>query len=143
MKKKVSGSIDGDLAALTWLDLCGIARVGGIPLKHLKGKEEFGLSFPSAAQAMTMFGGIVDNPWGSLGDVRQRPIMSTLMPPSSNGLQIVLSEAMGSDGGVWHLCTRTLLKNVIAEYERELGWKPFATFEHEFRLFSETMVPPL
>ena len=78
MKNKVSGSTDGDLVALTWLDLCGIARVRGIPLKHLKGKEEFGLSFPSPGQAMTMFGGIVDNPWGSLGDVRQTPIMSTL-----------------------------------------------------------------
>ena len=143
MKSKVASSTDGDLVALTWLDLCGIARVRGIPLKHLKSKEEFGLSFPSAGQAMTMFGGIVDNPWGSLGDVRQRPIMSTLTPPSSNGLQIVLSEAMGSDGGVWGLCTRTLLRNVVAEYERELGWKPFATFEHEFKLFSETMVPPL
>jgi glutamine synthetase len=128
------------LVALTWIDLAGIARVRAIPAKHLGSKKDFGLSFPSCGQALDMFGGIVDNPWGALGDVRQIPVLPTMIDLKGDhagrpGLQMVLSEALGGDGKPWPLCTRTFLRHVIDRYVRELKIRPFAAFEHEFKLF--------
>lgn len=123
------------LIGLTWVDLCGIARVRGIPEKYLQSKLEYGLSFPSAGQAMTMFGDLVDNPFGGLGDVRQIPIMSSFVKSDGDGLSMVLSEAMGGDGAPWDLCARTLLRQVVEKYENQFGIKVAATFEQEFKLF--------
>jgi glutamine synthetase len=125
-----------DLIALTWVDLCGIARVRSIPLKYLESKSDYGLSFPSCGQALTMFGDIIDNPWGAVGDVRQIPVMSTLLQPVDGGFGMVLSEAIGSDGAPWDLCGRTLLSCVVERYKK-LGLVPWATFEQEFKLFGE------
>src|SRR5882672_6732374 len=104
------------LVAMTWIDLCGIARVRAILMKHLASKSDFGLSFPACGQAMTMFGSIVENEWGAVGDIRHIPVMSTLVAPPTNpggsGLSMVLSEAMSGSGGEWDLCTRSLLRGV-------------------------------
>jgi len=125
-----------DLIALTWVDLCGIARVRSIPLKYLESKSDYGLSFPSCGQALTMFGDIIDNPWGAVGDVRQIPVMSTLLQPAHGGFGMVLSEAIGSDGAPWDLCGRTLLCCVVERFKK-LGLTPWSTFEQEFKLFGE------
>lgn len=135
INKASAGANDAtDLIALTWVDLCGIARVRGIPLKYLESKSDYGLSFPSCGQALTMFGDIIDNPWGAVGDVRQIPVMSTLLQPADGGFGMVLSEAIGSDGAPWDLCGRTLLSCVVERYKK-LGLVPWATFEQEFKLF--------
>ena len=135
------------LVAMTWLDLCGIARVRAIPMKHLSAKAEFGLSFPSCGQAMTLFGDIVDNQWGSIGDIRQIPVLSTLIAaptnPHGTGLSMVLSEAMSGSGGTWDLCTRSFLRGVVDAFQSELGLTAIATFEHEFKLFGSDKRIPL
>lgn len=135
--QKTSSSDDVSLVGLAWVDLCGIARVRGVPAKYLESKTDFGLSFPSCGQAMTMFGDIIDNPWGGVGDVRQIPVMSTMVRPGDEGFGLVLSEAMGSDGKPWDLCARTLLRRIVGRYEAELGVKVQATFEQEFKLFGD------
>ncbi|UCI31864.1 glutamine synthetase family protein [Mesorhizobium sp. B4-1-4] len=135
--QKTSNGEDVSLVGLVWVDLCGIARVRGVPVKYLGSKADYGLSFPSCGQAMTMFGDIIDNPWGGVGDVRQIPVMSTLVRPGDEGFGLVLSEAMGSDGKPWDLCARTLLRGIVNKYENELGVKVHATFEQEFKLLGD------
>jgi glutamine synthetase len=144
-------AVSGDgLVALTWMDLVGLARTRAISAKHLEAKQTTGLSFPSCGQALTMFGTIVENPWGALGDVRQVPIPSTLVNLAhvygpGPGLHMVLCEAQGIDGQAWPTCTRSLLRHTIEKYSNKLQIKVLATFEHEFKLLplTQTGVPPL
>lgn len=141
-------SVQGDLiVALGWQDLCGVTRVRGIPLSHLNSKTKAGLGFPTCGQAMTISGGIAANRWGPVDDVRQIPVLDSLVqiPRTIDypGFNLVMAETVDPDGKPFECCTRHLFKSALEALHRETGLEFASAFEHEFTLTKKEFQPEL
>ncbi len=85
-------------------------------------------------------GHIVDGiPYGASGDLRLLPDHSSIRRidgiPGRPPLNLVFCDLVNTDGSPWESCSRTFLKNVVAELESEFGITVRSAFEHEFQEF--------
>lgn len=92
--------------------------------------------------ALDAFGGLVDNPWGPIGDLRLRPDPATHveLDPAAEGvppLRFVLADCTTVDGRPWPSCPRTILGRAVDTMERRFGLRVLAAFEHEFALLRD------
>jgi glutamine synthetase len=136
---------DEGLIYLLWSDLVGVTRTRGIPLRAYERRLEAGLGWANAGQAMTPFEHLADNPWGPVHEVRQIPDPETRFTiPASAGdpaLHAVICDSRPMLGADWSCCTRTFLRNALADFEAETGLGVVAAFELEFLLEGEGFEP--
>ena len=85
---------------------------------------------------ITCFGGIVDSPWGSTGELLMMPDRETgVVVEYGNGRpaeHFMLCSLHNLDGSPWNCCARHWLARGLAALESEFGLKLLAAFEHEF-----------
>lgn len=126
----------GDLAMLAWCDVGAIVRTRPVVLEHLPARRRFGLGWAAAGCAMTPFDGIVDNPWGSVDEVRQVPVEGASVSVAAGGgvpaMHLHLTRMLGADGLPVDACPRNFCEAALARLEAETGLTLWSAFEHEF-----------
>jgi len=129
------------MTTIVTTDLIGVTRGRSFPTDELESYQVAGCGWVPANSALTPQGLVAsDNPWGSFGDLRLIPDMSSrvLVPngPDVNapGLDFIHADICETDGQPWAACPRTLLRNEILRYRDDLGLEVTAAFEHEFNL---------
>ena len=127
-----------DLVGFLHADVSGLLRGRSVPASELEGRLGTGVGWVPADQALTPFGPIAEpNPWGAVGDLRLVPDRDTEVRvdlPGASPLRFFLCDAANTDGSPWDACPRTLLKDALAQLEREAGLFLVSSFEQEFLL---------
>lgn len=85
------------------------------------------------------FGGLVETPWGAIGDLRLLPDPATfaeidLGPDGPPPFRFVLAGCTDRAGEEWPACPNGVLRRAVGRLEAEHGLKLRAAFEHEFAL---------
>lgn len=134
------------LGIILTADLAAKARGRAFPQQDFQKYLNTGCGWVPANLAIDAFGGIVTpNPFGSVGDLRLMPDMSSIatLALNSAGEQttMVLADIHTPDGEAWENDPRSFLKRAIADFERETGLSVVSSFEHEFMLRDDTDSP--
>ena len=133
----------GELIWLVWNDLVGLSRTRGVPVAEYERRRTHGLGWALAGQALTPFEDIADNPWGSMGEVRQTPVDDTrirvALRPDHPALHLVLCNSLQPDGSPWECCTRSFLAQALDDLGAETGLEPRIAYENEFTLTGEDL----
>lgn len=77
------------------------------------------------------------NPWGSHGDCRLSPDLSTevkLNLPDGRHLRACICNIVDLNGDPWDVCARTFLQRALTRLQEEQQLQIFASFEQEFWL---------
>ena len=139
------GWTGGGVTYLLWQDLVGITRTRGVPSRDLPKRMRAGLGWARAGQALTPFGGIVDNPWGPMDEVRQIPDPEAgFTIPASHGeppFHAVICDSRIDPDTPWPTCGRSFYRAALAALKAETGLTVFASFEHEFSLSGADFTP--
>lgn len=152
-----------ELVALVCCDLGGIVRGRALPTGDLDAHLRAGVGWVPANHALTPLGPLAEpNPFGSIGDLRLLPDISTRARVSlttgahtTNGaasagdavrsgrldgasaqspLDVVICDIVETDGRPWECCPRTWLRDALAELAREHGLRAVVSFEYELQL---------
>lgn len=128
------------LTSFVTTDLCGITRGRSLPESDVADQLATGCGWVPANSALTPQDVIAeDNPWGSHGDLRLLPDLSSRVRletgPDAQAapLDFIHGDLVTTAGTPWPVCPRTLLREEIARY-RQLDLQVTAAFEHEFNL---------
>ncbi|MER8537596.1 glutamine synthetase [Mesorhizobium sp. M1005] len=127
------------LVAVVTTDLSAITRGRSVVESKLQKIAATGVGWLQANLSLTPFNSIVDpNPWGSSGDVRLVPDLNarfrTALTGSATPFDMVAGNIVELDGSPWVGCTRTMLKDALAELKTAAGLSVIAAFEHEFHI---------
>ncbi|MES0034946.1 glutamine synthetase [Mesorhizobium sp. M0046] len=127
------------LVAVVTTDLSAITRGRSVVESKLQKIAATGVGWLQANLSLTPFNSIVDpNPWGSSGDVRLVPDLNarfrTALTGSATPFDMVAGNIVELDGSPWVGCTRTMLKDALAELKTAAGLSVVAAFEHEFHI---------
>ncbi|WP_431898373.1 glutamine synthetase family protein [Nonomuraea sp. bgisy101] len=119
-------------------DLAGHTRGRAVPASREAAVLRGGTGWVPADLALTCFGTIAENPFGSTGDLRLLPAPATRadIPADGDvpGTRLYLAGQTLPDGTPWECCPRAFLADAVEELRAELGLVPVASFEHEFTL---------
>ncbi|MEM8985402.1 MAG: glutamine synthetase family protein [Pseudomonadota bacterium] len=141
---KNRGTENSALLMLGWTDLVGLVRVRGVPIDARDVTIARGLGWAAAGHAMTPFGGIAPNPWGATAEVQQIPIPETevaIVNASQEPIRLILTRSETKEGAPWECCPRTFLSDALEKLRKEYGLTLKATFEHEFSITHENLIP--
>ncbi|WP_028655059.1 glutamine synthetase family protein [Nocardioides sp. J54] len=117
-------------------DLAGQLRGRSVPSAAADSVLRRGVGWVPADLAITAFGPIAPNVFGSTGDLRLMPDASTQVDIPARGedpaVSIVLADQCEPDGSAWACCPRTFARTALEDLRRETGLEVTASFEHEF-----------
>lgn len=134
------------LVAIVTTDLAGITRGRSVVESKLEKIAATGVGWLQANLSLTPFNSIVDpNPWGSSGDLRLLPDLAarfrTSLTGSATPFDLVPGNIAELDGRPWLGCTRTMLKDALADLKAATGLSVVAAFEQEFQLLGGAFAP--
>ncbi|MDO5697076.1 MAG: glutamine synthetase family protein [Dermatophilus congolensis] len=114
------------------------ARTKGRSMRMADFKPSSSVGWVPANLGIGSLGHIVEGiPYGASGDLRLLPDHSSLRRiegvPGRPPLNIAFCDIVNTDGSPWESCSRTFLKNVVADLESEFGITVRSAFEHEFQ----------
>ena len=119
-------------------DLAGQVRGKAFRAREFDRRCTIGVGWCPTQSGMTAFDVIVDNPFGSVGDVLLMPDPATRIGvdfgQDEPGEHFVLCDLVLPDGRPWEGCPRTFLKNALAALRAETGLSVLVGLEHEFHL---------
>lgn len=119
-------------------DLSGHTRGRAVPGDALERVLRNGVGWVPADLALTAFGDIAPNVFGSTGDLKLMPDETTgvEIPPygGSPGTRLYLADQTLPDGSAWHSCPRAFARTALDELRQATGLELVASFEHEFML---------
>jgi glutamine synthetase len=116
-------------------DLAGLVRGKAFPEADLEDRATAGVGLTGSNIMLSAFGPIYDTPFGTRGDLKLVPDLSTrTMIPTSTGasLELVLGDICNLDGSPWSCCPRSLLRRALDTLEAEFGLTLLSAFEQEF-----------
>lgn len=117
-------------------DLAGLTRGRAVPSSEHDAVLRKGVGWVPVNLAVTCFGPIADNPFGSTGDLRLMPDVTTRVEvPEGHGrpgLYIYLADQTLPDGTPWECDPRTFTRRALEELRERHGLEVIASFEHEF-----------
>lgn len=117
-------------------DLAGHVRGRSVPGDAHEDVLRTGTGWVPADLALTAFGAIADNPFGSTGDLRLLPDPSTTVTLPAYGtapaVTLLLADQARTDGSPWACCPRTFARQALADLRAATGLELTASFEHEF-----------
>ncbi len=124
-----------ELVRFLYADHGGVTRGKAAALRFLPERIASGIGHTTAMMAITMLETLapVDG-MSPVGEVRIKPDPETLVAlPYAPGAGAMLADLVRPDGQPWEACSRTFLKQAIAELASE-GFTMEAAFEPEFTL---------
>jgi glutamine synthetase len=124
---------DLEFVIFLYADHGGVTRGKAAARRFLPERIASGIGHTTAMMAMTMLDTLqpVDG-MSPVGEVRIKPDPDTLVAlPYSPGAGAMLADLVKPDGEPWEACSRSFLKDAIAELARE-GFAMSAAFEPEF-----------
>ncbi len=134
------------LCLIATCDLVAVVRGRAVPASQLASHLATGVGWVPANLSLSPFGGIVNpNPFGSLGDLRLLPDLSSrchVELGDSTPLDLVLGDLHELDGTPWVACPRAFLRNALADLERETGLLMQSSFEQEFQMPTDVRTAP-
>lgn len=117
-------------------DLTGNVRGRSVPRRSLEATLRSGVGWVPADLALTCFGELAPNVFGSTGDLRLIPDPGTLIEVPGTGADpgvgLVIADQVSLDGSPWPCCPRTFARNALGILRERTGLEVMATFEHEF-----------
>ncbi len=121
-------------------DLGAITRGRPVVESKLEKIAQTGVGWVPANLSITPFNSIADpNPWGSTGDLRLIPDLAARFRATGSGaatpFDMVAADIVELDGTPWVGCSRTLLKDALADLKAEAGLMMKVAVEQEFRIF--------
>jgi glutamine synthetase len=124
-----------ELIRFLYADHGGVIRGKATSRRFLPERIASGIGHTTAMMAMTMLDSLQPVPGlGPVGEVRIKPDPDTLVAlPYAPGAGAMLADLVRTDGRPWEACSRTFLKQAIAELAGE-GYAMTAAFEPEFTL---------
>jgi glutamine synthetase len=136
-KEVTAKAQDADLELVRFLyaDSGGVIRGKAAALRFLPQRIASGIGHTTAMMAMTMLDALqpVDG-MGPVGEVRIKPDPATFVElPYAPGAGAMLADLTRPDGTPWEACSRTFLKQAIAELAGA-GFAMSAAFEPEFTI---------
>jgi len=141
-----SGGISpASLVQLVTTDLVAITRGRSVSADDETIWSKQGVGWVPANMALDPFNAIATpNPWGSSGDLRLMPDVSTDLTipdiPNRLALHLVLCDLTELDGSPWSCCPREFLRKALADLT-QAGLRLLATFEHEFTMMDGKAAP--
>ncbi len=134
------------LVSVVTTDLAAITRGRSVVESRLDRIASTGVGWLQANLSLTPFNSIVNpNPWGSSGDLRLIPDRQarfrTALTGSATPFDLVPGDIVELDGSPWLGCTRTMLKDALAELKAATGLSVTAAFEQEFQIFGANFPP--
>jgi glutamine synthetase len=129
----LANELDLELVRFLYADHGGVTRGKAAALGFLPERIASGIGHTTAMMAMTMLDTLqpVDG-MSAVGEVRIKPDPQTLVAlPYAPGAGAMLADLVRPDGEPWEACSRTFLKQAIAELADE-GFAMEAAFEPEF-----------
>ena len=134
------------LVAVVTTDLAAITRGRFVAAKHLERIAQTGIGWLQANISLTAFNSIANpNPWGSRGDLRIIPDLKARYRTGRTGapteFDIVCGDIVELDGTPWNCCTRTLLRQALADLKAATGLSVVASFEQEFQILGASSLP--
>jgi glutamine synthetase len=134
------------LVAIVTTDLAAVTRGRFVVESRLDKIAATGVGWLQANLSLTPFNSIVDpNPWGSSGDLRLIPDLKarfrTARTGSETPFDMVAGDLVELDGSPWLGCTRTMLKDALAELKTATGLSVVAAFEQEFQILGASFPP--
>ncbi|WP_193606745.1 glutamine synthetase family protein [Nocardioides lijunqiniae] len=119
-------------------DLAGQMRGRSVPAGSRDAVLRRGVGWVPADLAITAFGAIADNVFGSTGDLRLMPDPTTQVEiPARDGdpgVTLVLADQTLPDGTPWACCPRTFARRALEDLQEATGLEVVASFEHEFMM---------
>ncbi|MCW2772410.1 MAG: glutamine synthetase [Nocardioides sp.] len=119
-------------------DLAGQMRGRSVPASSLDAALRRGVGWVPADLAITAFGAIAPNVFGSTGDLRLMPDATTQVQIPSRegdpGVTLVLADQTLPDGTPWACCPRTFARTALEDLRAATGLDVVASFEHEFMM---------
>ncbi len=117
-------------------DLAGQLRGRSVPAAAADSALQRGVGWVPADLAITAFGTIAPNVFGSTGDLRLMPDATTRIEIPARGedpaVSLVLADQTESDGSPWACCPRTFARQALDDLRTTTGLEVTASFEHEF-----------
>ncbi|GAA1559265.1 glutamine synthetase [Kribbella hippodromi] len=117
-------------------DLAGQLRGRSVPASATESVLRRGVGWVPADLAITAFGTIAANVFGSTGDLRLMPDVSTRIEIPARGadpgVSLVLAVQTEPDGTPWNCCPRTFARRALDDLRAATGLEVTASFEHEF-----------
>lgn len=134
------------LVAVVTTDLAAITRGRFVAAKHLERIAQTGIGWLQANISLTAFNSIANpNPWGSRGDLRVIPDLTARYRTGRTGapteFDMVCGDIVELDGTPWNCCTRTLLRQALADLKAATGLSVVASFEQEFQILGASFPP--
>ena len=129
-------------SALTWVlhtDLVSVSRGRAVVDYDRDARPPPTVGWVPADLGLDAFGGLVDTPWGPVGELRLRPDPTTFVEVDPNPgrrppLRFVLATCTDGGGAEWPACPRGVLRRAVDQLAAEFGLQILAGFEHEFAL---------
>lgn len=119
-------------------DLAGMVRGRSVPSTEEDSVLRRGVGWVPANLAITAFGNIAPNTFGSTGDLRLMPDPSTRIEVPRRGeeppVTMVLADQTHPDGSPWACCPRAFARRALEDLRAATGLDVVASFEHEFML---------
>jgi glutamine synthetase len=124
-----------ELIRFLYADHGGVIRGKATSRRFLPERIASGIGHTTAMMAVTILDSLQPVPGlGPVGEVRIKPDPDTLVAlPYAPGAGAMLADLVRTDGRPWEACSRTFLKQAIAELADE-GYAMTAAFEPEFTL---------
>lgn len=117
-------------------DLSGQLRGRSVPAAELESTLRRGVGWVPADLAITAFGTIAPNVFGSTGDLKLMPDADTRVDVPARGedpgVTLVLADQTEPDGTPWACCPRTFARRALEDLRAATGLEAVASFEHEF-----------
>ena len=117
-------------------DLAGQLRGRSVPASAAESALRRGVGWVPADLAITAFGTIAPNVFGSTGDLKLMPDATTRIEIPARGddpaVSLVLADQTEPDGTAWACCPRTFARRALDDLRAATGLEVTASFEHEF-----------
>lgn len=117
-------------------DLAAKVRGRAVPQAGWADAQRRGVGWVPADLAITAFGDLAGNVFGSIGDLRLLPVVLGVTLPAAGGgtTRLHLAEQVTTDGAEWDCCPRTVARHALEALKAATGFELVASFEHEFVL---------
>jgi len=118
-------------------DLAAVVRGRSVPRSAAASVRSKGVGWVPADLALTAFGPIAPNRYGSVGDLRLLPVTEPVTVPGDDqrpAVDLVIAEQVQTDGSPWAGCPRSFARRALQDLADATGLRMIASFEHEFML---------